>query len=210
MPTATVCSKRPPEIGVVAPLGAGRAAELRGVRAFEDEPGRHGAQSVVMDLGDEVLQEALELLHRAIGRGQERSGVEGARLHPLDVIELRDEVAAEALDPALDLNGVARLEAKADAVGLAKDAGGERAAAVAKLEREVGRAVLGGQAVLAHARERARKALPGPQVGNLRRVAGRGSALERLRCSPVDCRTRRGRPGHTGRRIAGSLAGWIT
>ena len=130
-----------------------------------------------MDLGDEVFQEALQLLHRAIRRGQERSGVESARLHPLDVIELRDEVAAEALDPALDLNGVARLEAKADAVGLAKDAGGERAAAVAKLEREVGRAVLGGQAVLARAREPARKALPGPQVGNLRRVAGHGSGL---------------------------------
>ena len=80
--------------------------------------------------------------------------------------------------------------------------------AVAQLERQIGRAVPGRQAVLANARERAREALAGPQVGDLRRRLGlRGLRLGRLRRSPIDCRTRRGRPGpHVRVRIAGSLA----
>ena len=77
---------------------------------------------------DQVLEEALQLLHRAVRGGQERAGVVRAGLEPLDVVELGDQLAAEALDPALDRDGVAGLEAKAEAVDLAKDARGQRAA----------------------------------------------------------------------------------
>ena len=76
------------EVGVVAPLGAGRAPELRGVRPFDDEPCRHLRSPSWWISRDEVLQKSLELLDRAIGGGQEVAGVVRARLDPLDVVEL--------------------------------------------------------------------------------------------------------------------------
>ena len=45
-----------------------------------------------MDLADQVLEEALELVDRAVGGGQELGRVEVARLDPAHVIELGDEL----------------------------------------------------------------------------------------------------------------------
>ncbi len=53
-----------------------------------------------------MLEEPLELLHRPVGRGQEGSRVVRTRLDLLYVVELCDQIAAEALDSAADLNGV--------------------------------------------------------------------------------------------------------
>ena len=77
-----------------------------------------------------MLQEALELFDRAIRRGQEGARVVRAGLDPLDIVELCDEVAAEALDAALDLHCVARLKAKAQTVRLAEHARRQGAAAI--------------------------------------------------------------------------------
>ena len=47
-----------------------------------------------------MLEEALQLLAVAVGGGQELGRVDRLRLEPADVLELGDQLAAEALDPA--------------------------------------------------------------------------------------------------------------
>jgi hypothetical protein len=98
-----------------------------------------------------VLQEAVELVEVAEGNGEEgrRIGVLG----PGDGADLELQLVAETLDAPGDAHEVALLEAPGVQVGVAEDARGDGAGAVAQLEREVGRPGAGGQAILARARE---------------------------------------------------------
>ena len=203
--------QQPAEVGVVAGTGAGSATELGGVRARQHQAGGHLAQPRLVDLAHQVLEEALELLDRAVGGGEEVGRVERARLEALDVVQLRHELVAEALDPAGDRDGIAGLEPQADPVHLAEDARGQRARPVAELEGEIRRAVAGGQPVLARAGEDALEALPGTQVsdrgtpggGRLRRRGGCGCGR---RVHASDCRRRPGR--RPAGAAAGSLGAW--
>ena len=139
------------EVGVVAGAGAWGATEVGGDRAAQQEPLHRPQQGRIVDLAREVLQEALELLDRAIGGGQELRRVEGPRLQALDVVELGDHLAAKALESPAHADRVAALEAQPDAVGLAEHPGGQRAGGVAQLHRQVRAAVLRGQPVLPQA-----------------------------------------------------------
>ena len=136
-----------------------------------------------MDLADQVLEEALELLDRAVGGGQELGRVEAPRLEPADVVELGDQLAAEALDLAARGDRVAGLEAQPDPVGVAEDARrrssrcGRAAAATGTGTpfRAVSRS-------FAQARVAALEALPRAQLGDLadgsaRRAASTASIL---------------------------------
>ena len=132
----------------------------------KQEPLDDAAQAGVVDLAAQVLEEALQLLDRAIGGGKELGGVERPGLEPAHVVELRRQLAPEALELAAGEHRVATLEAQPDPVGLAEDASGKRAGAVAQLERQVGAPVPGRQSVLAHARVAALEPLAGTQLGD--------------------------------------------
>ena len=119
-----------------------------------------------MDLAAQVLEEALELLDRAIGGGKELGGVERPGFEPANVIELRRQLAPEALELAAGEHRVSAFEAQADPIGLAEDPSGKRAGAVAQLNREVGAPVSSRQPVLAHAGVVALEPLTGAQLGD--------------------------------------------
>ena len=160
--------EEPAEVGVVPGAGARRAAEVVGHRAAEQEPLHHPQQRRVVDLAREVLEEALELLDRAIGGRQELRRVVRAGLQALDIVELGDHLAAKALDPAANADRVAAFEAQPDPVGLAEHPGRERAGGVAELERQVGAAVARRQAVLPQAAVAALESPSRAQVGDRR------------------------------------------
>src|SRR5215218_729482 len=161
-----------------------KLAELAGERTdgngVLDRPAQQQAldratQRGIVYLAREVLQEALELLDRAVCSRQELGRVECPRLETLDVIEVGDHLAAEALDAAAHVHRVTSLEAKTDPVGLPKYPRRELAGAVSELEREVGAPVPGRQPVLSQAAEAAVEAVPGPQLGDGGRGAFGGS-----------------------------------
>ena len=103
----------------------------------------------------EVLEEAVQLLHVAVGDGQEVGGVGGAGLGTPDRAQLDLKLVAEALGTPGDLHQVAPLELPAEEVGVAERARGNGPAAIAQLDRQVGRTALREQAVLAGAGEHA-------------------------------------------------------
>ena len=158
--------QQPAEVGVMPAPGAGCAAELAGLRPGEDKPLDDAAQAGIVDLAAQVLEEALELLHRAIGGGQELGGVERAGVQSSHLVELGRQLAPEALQPAANQHRVAALEAQPDPVGLAEYASRNRARAVAQLDGQVRAPVPGRQAVLAHACVAALEALTGAQLGD--------------------------------------------
>src|SRR4051794_35323936 len=122
-----------------------------------------------------MLEEAFEFLGVAVGGRQELRRVQLIAPDRLDVVDLGDELAAEALDLAGYADRIAPLEARRQAVHLAEGPCGDRPAAVPELQREVDRAVAGGQPVLANARVGATEALTRPQLGN----RGRGGSSRR-------------------------------
>ena len=127
--------------------GTARAATRR--RAAR----RAAGGSRVGDLAREVLEEAVELVEVAVGDRQERRRVGAALAGALDPLELDLRLLAEAHDAARHAHQLAALEAPAVQVGVAEQARRQRRAAVAQLEREVGRAAAREQTLLARARE---------------------------------------------------------
>jgi hypothetical protein len=77
------------------------------------------------------------------------------------------ELVAEALDAAADAHQIAAVEAAAEQVGVAEHPRGQRARAVAQLEREVRRAGPGRQPVLAGAGVHAVDLVAGPERAQL-------------------------------------------
>ncbi len=150
------------EVGVVAGPRAGRPPELRATGSAEAGPARRPPA-------------APGRAPRASGaRGsppaprpsdRPRAGTPRVELAPLSrrtSLELRLQLAPKALRPAPDLTASPRRTPRRDPVRLPEDPRGDRAAAVAKLQRQVGGAVSGGEPVLAHARDTApRSAAPG-------------------------------------------------
>jgi hypothetical protein len=118
-------------------------------------------------LANEMLEKALELVDRAIGGGQELAGVEAAGIETPNVVELGDQLAAKSLDPPANRDRVAGPEAKAEPIGIAEDPRGDRPAAIAQPERQIGGAVAGGQALLRDAREPSFEALSRAQRRDL-------------------------------------------
>ena len=149
------------EVGVVARARAGRAAQLGAEARVGEERVEQAAVAGVGDLAREMLEEAVELVEVAVGDRQEVRRVGLALGRPLDPVELDLRLLAEAHDAAARAHELARLEAAALEVGVAEDAGRERSAAVAQLDREVGRARARREALLARAREDAVHRLAG-------------------------------------------------
>src|SRR5438552_2920355 len=100
--------------------GAGSAPKVGCHRPAQQKPLDGSPERRIVDLAREVLEEALELLDRPVGGGQELLGLEGAGLQALHVVELGDRLAPEALDPAANPDSVAALEPQPDAIGLAE------------------------------------------------------------------------------------------
>ena len=141
------------EVGVVSRARARRAAELVAKAGVAEERVEQRAQVGVVDLPPEVLEEAVELLDVAVGDRQELRRVRHLLRCALDRFQLDLELVAEALHATADRHEIASLELARQEIGVAERAAGDRAGAVAQLDRQVRRAVLGGQAVLASARE---------------------------------------------------------
>ena len=109
--------------------------------AVAEEVGEQRREGRVAHLAGEVLEEAVELVEVAEGDGQEGRGV--GVLGAGDRAQLELQLVAEALDAAGDAHEVALVEAPGEQVGVAEDARGDGAGAVAQLEREVRRARCG-------------------------------------------------------------------
>ncbi len=144
--------------------GARRKSLAR--RPGDHEPFDDAAQAGVVDLAAQVLEEALELLDRAIGSGQELPRVERPGLEPAHVVELGRQLAPEALELAPGVHRVAAFEAQPDPIGLPEHASRKRAGSVAELQRQVGAPVARRQSILANARVAALEPLPGTQLGD--------------------------------------------
>ena len=121
-----------------------------------------------------MLEEALELLHVAVGDRQEVGGVGRPFLHAPDGAQLHLELVPEALHASLDPDQVATVELRGEEVGVAERARRDGAAAVAQLDGEVGGAVAGGQPVLAAAGEHAVDFRAGAKFRNRRLLSCRG------------------------------------
>ncbi len=157
------------EVGVVAGAGARRPPPRGPQRLVADEVGDQRPQARLVDLAGEVLEEAVELLHVAVGAGQERRRVDVAGLRSGDRPHLDLQLVAEALDAAGDADEVAALEAAGEQVGVSEDPRRDGAGAVAQLQRQVGGAGAADEAVLAGAGE------DGVDVGRgAQRADGRG------------------------------------
>jgi proteasome assembly chaperone (PAC2) family protein len=154
------------QVGVMACTRARGAAKLRRHLARHKQPLHGFAKARVVDLASEVLQESLELLDRTVGGREELRGVERAGLEPPHVVELGDQVAAIALQPAAGKDRVAAREPQADPVRLAKDAGGQRSGTVTQLDHQVRAAVARRKAILPHAREALLEPLSRPQLAD--------------------------------------------
>ena len=121
-----------------------------------------------MDLAGQVLEEALQLVQRAVGGGQELHRVVLGALERAYVLELGDQLATEALHPAARQHRVATLEAKADPVSLPEHPRGEGARRIAEPERQVDGAAARREALLSHHREAPLEPLAGAKLRDLR------------------------------------------
>src|SRR3954447_14603151 len=161
------------QVGVMPAPGAWGAAKVARHGVGEEEPLDYLSQAGIVHLAGQVLEEALELLHRAIGSRQELGGLKRPWLQPAHVVELCGQLSLEALELAAGEDRVAALEAQPDAVGLAENAGRQRAGGVTQLEREVSASVARRQPVLAHTRVTTLEPPAGTQLGDRgrRRIA---------------------------------------
>ena len=114
-----------------------------------------------MHLAHQVLEEAVELVEVAVGDGEELGRVRALR--PRDVHDLDLQLVAEALHAPAHAHELAAVEAPGQHVGVLERAAGQRAGAVAELEREVRRAGPREQPVLARARVDAGDLVARPQ-----------------------------------------------
>ena len=128
---------------------AGRAPERAPEHVVAQEEVEQRPQRRIVHLPGQVLEEAVQLVEVAVRHGQELRRIGVAGVGAAHRAELGLELVPEALDPARHLHQVALLELPGDEVGVAEDAGRQRAGAIAQLEREVGRARAGGQPILA-------------------------------------------------------------
>jgi hypothetical protein len=133
--------------GVVPAAGARRAAQLSAEAGVGEERVEQAPQVGVPHLTRQVLEEAVELVQVAIGDREKMGRVHAVEAGAADRPQLDLELVAEALDAAPHGHQVAALELASEEVGLAKDARGDGAGAVAQLERQVGRAGPGGHPV---------------------------------------------------------------
>ena len=119
------------EVGVVAGTGAGRPAPLPPQRIIGEQRIEQLAVSAVVDLAREMLEEAVQLVEIAVGRGQELGRVELVRWRrTLDLDDLDHELVAEALDAAGDVDEVPALEATGERIGVLERARGHRPAPI--------------------------------------------------------------------------------
>ena len=112
---------QPSDVGVMAAAGAGSASELGRPGLGEEDALNDRAQELVVDLASQVLKKPLELGGVPVGGRQELGRIELAGLDRLDLVDLGDQFAAEALDFSRDVNRIASLEARGQAVHLPED-----------------------------------------------------------------------------------------
>ena len=150
--------EQPARVRVVGVGGRGVRAKL----GRAEHPLDHDAKRSVRDLGDEELEEALELVCVAAKRGREAGRV-GLRRR-LDRADGELEAVAEALDPSEHAHRVALGEAAVEELDVLPHACVDAAARIDELEGEVRRATLRAQPLLARDAEHA---LDHPVFGEL-------------------------------------------
>ena len=147
---------------MVAAARARRAAPLGAQRVVGEQPLEQPRVRRVVDLARQVLEEAVELVDVAVGDGQELArGRPPRRARSSRHLDL--QLVAEALHAPAHAHELAAVEAAGEHVGVLERAAGQRAGAIAQLEREVGRAGPGEQPVLARARVDAGDLVARPQ-----------------------------------------------
>src|SRR5215210_6151840 len=148
------------EPGVERARLVGERADGHGVL---DQPAQEGVvaeerveqapEVLVVHLPCQVLEEAVELLHVAVGHRQELGRIARLLARTPDRLQRHLKLVAKALDTPAHAHEVAALELPGEEVGVPERAAGDRARAVAQFDRQIGRSVLGRQAILARARE---------------------------------------------------------
>jgi hypothetical protein len=149
------------EVGVVAAARARGAAPLGAQGVVREQALQQPRVRRVVHLARQVLEEAVELVDVAVRDRQELRGISG--VGPCDVEHLDLQLVAEALHAPAHADELAAVEAAGQDVGVLERAAGQRAGAIAQLEREVGRAGPGEQPVLARARVDAGDLVSRPQ-----------------------------------------------
>lgn len=123
--------EQPAEVGVVAGCRARSAAQL-GAHVSVVEEGRQDASEVwCPDLSGEVVEEAVELVDVAVGRGEEVGHIDRGWSDARYRAHEHEQLAPELLDLADDPNDVAALEVPGRLVGGDEHPCGHRAAAIA-------------------------------------------------------------------------------
>ncbi len=129
------------KVGVVSALRARGATQLGCHRLRAGHPLNDRPQAGVVDLSGEMLEKALELVNRPIGHREELLGLPLVRLQPCDLVELRLKLAAKYFDPPANADRLAAIEARGNAIGIAKHSRRNGPGAISKLEHEIRRAV---------------------------------------------------------------------
>jgi hypothetical protein len=145
--------EEPAEVCVVPGARARGAPEVLAERRVSEERVEQRAQVGVVDLTGKMLEEAVELLHVAVGDRQELGRVRHGLGRAPDRFELDLKLVPEPLYAPLYRDKVTPFELAGEEVGVPEGASRYRSGAVAQLDREVRRAVPRRQAVLPRARE---------------------------------------------------------
>jgi hypothetical protein len=141
------------QVGVVPGACARRPPEVRPEPLVIEERLEQCAQVGGVDLAGEMLEEAVELLHVAVGHREELGGVGPVLRGTLDRLQVDLKRVSEALDATPHGDEIAAFELSREEVRVPERPPRNRARAIAQLDRQVGRAVPRCEAVLARARE---------------------------------------------------------
>ena len=180
---------QPARVGVVSRLGRRGRAEARAVGRVAEDPLDDAPQRVVVDLGDQEVEVAVEVVDVATRTRHQLERV--AVGQSLDVAQLELDPALVAADASEHAHGVTGAEASVEQLDRLPDARPDAAAAVCELDVEVGAAVPARSVAPCASRRRsprpatrARARAPSFHRPLPQRVAGRAATLRRCRRQP--------------------------
>jgi len=154
------------EVGVVARARAWRQPPRGAQLAVRQHQLEQSPVARLVNLAREVLEKAVELVEVAIGDRQEAGRVETGAGRSLDPFELDLKRIAEASDASGDRDQLAGVEAPTVEIRIAEDSRRQRPAAIAELERQIGRPAARQQSLLARAGEHPSTASPARSVAS--------------------------------------------
>ena len=157
--------EQPAEIRVVAAARARRAPPLRAQRGIAEQRLHQPAVRRVVDLAGQVLEEPLELVEVAVGDREERRPDRRASARRMSRTSSWSSSRKRSTRPTTRTSSP-RSKRPATTSASRNTRRADRAGLVAELERQVGRAGAGGQAILARAGEDGVDGVSGAQGGD--------------------------------------------